>query len=377
MFFSVSSTLKGESEPYLVIYDTEYRDKSLPEAEPETEQQAESAEVEETEAVEVEEDENKFKIGNRLLLFLTKDEEGDGYSLIDYERGAKELSDADLRIYEKRIEEIASILASQEKQAERTVEWLVKCAEEPATRWEGAYELDLSFELEHYKSQFEAEEKEARERGDVKIPQENSDEQILMSIERDFYNSSGDAKFIWLLTDSQKERLTNALLNTFKALSSEDKSETEGLSSGDSVLLDLVARWDEKRLVPWLLANLRNSFSRDDYDTASFMAILARLLKNERLESLADSFEEISNETDEEAADAENSESPEVKVENDLEQESAENKNDSKTNEESAQIKAKKMTYKQQREQILNEFIAECETSLTGANESAKVRQKL
>ena len=63
--FSVSSTLKGKVEPYFVIYQTDYREKPSPGAEPETEQPAESAEVEETAAAENEEDEDKF--GNNIL----------------------------------------------------------------------------------------------------------------------------------------------------------------------------------------------------------------------------------------------------------------------------------------------------------------------
>jgi len=373
--FSVSSTLKGKPEPYLVIYDTEYREKSLPEAEAETQEPAESVEPEETVAVEDEEDEEKFKIGKRLLLFLAKDEEGDGYSLVDYERGAKDLSDSDLRIYEKRIEEIGSILASPEKQAERTVEWLVRCAEEPATRWEGVYELDLSFELEEYKARFEEERKAAKERGDVKISQ-NSAEQILMPSDDDPFSSDEDPKFARMLTNSQKERLTDALLNTFNTLRDEDKSDNEGLSMGDSVLLDLVGRWDDKRLVPSLLANLRNSYSSDNYDTLRFMTLLARLIKNEKLESLAGSYEEILNDTEEEDADAEEAESVEGEEESELKQETAKNKNESEAVAESAEEKPEKMTYKQQREKILNEFIAECETSLARANESAKVARK-
>jgi len=144
---------------------------------------------------------------------------------------------------------------------------------------------------------------------------------------------------------------------------------------GDSVLLDLVGRWDDKRLVPFLLANLRNSYSADNYDTMRFMTLLAKLLKNEKIESLAESYEEILYESDEEEADTE-SESAKNDEENNLKQESVENKNETETTDESAKEKPEKMTYKQQREKILNEFIAECETSLARANESAKVARK-
>ncbi|HEX9927400.1 MAG TPA: hypothetical protein VGB02_02525 [Pyrinomonadaceae bacterium] len=374
--FSVSSTLKGKAEPYFVMYQTEYREKPSRKTELETEQTAESAEAEETvAAAENEEDEDKFKIGKRLLLFLRKDKEGDGYSLVDYGFGAKALSDADLRIYEKRIEEIASILASPEKQAERTVEWLVRCAEESATRWEGAYELDASFDLIERVAEIEAEEKAARERGEVKIQQNSYNPRILMLPDNESYNFGGDPGFARILSNSQKERLTNILLNALEAKPAKDNSENEGITMEDSVLLDLVGRWDDKRLVPFLLANLRNSYSAENYDTMRFMTLLAKILKNEKLESLAESYEEILYETDEEEPDTE-SESAENEEENDLKQESVENKNESETTAESAEEKPEKTTYKQQREKILNEFIAECETSLVKADETGKVARK-
>ena len=372
--FSVSSTLKGKSEPYLVIYETDYRDKNLPEVKPETKEPAESAESEETETDE--DDEERFKIGKRLLLFLSKGEESDGYSLVDYGYGAKELSDADLQIYEKRIKEIASILASPERQTERTVEWLVRCAEEPATRWEGAYELDMSFDYAEYEDESEAEEKAARERGDVKIPQENNNNERMLILDRSDYDSAEDARFAKMLSNSQKNRLTNALINTLGASKGKvKKSDDEGLSEGDSALLDLVGRWNEQRLVPALLANLQNSYIAQNYDTVRFINLLARLLKNEKLESLAESYEEIHDEPDEEIANTE-SENAENEEENESEQKSAENKNESETIVESAEETPEKMTYKQRREQLLNEFIAECQVSLAKPIESAKVVQK-
>ncbi|HEX8398890.1 MAG TPA: hypothetical protein VF644_15760 [Pyrinomonadaceae bacterium] len=373
--FSVSSTLKGKAEPYFVIYETEYREKPSPEAESDVEQPAESKETEETAAAENEEDEDNFKIGKRLLLFLKKDKKGDGYALVDYSYGAKALSDADLRIYEKRIEEIGSILASPEKQTERTIEWLVRCAEESATRWEGAYELDASFDLIERQAEIEAEERAARERGEVKIQQNSYNPRILMLPDDESYNFGGDPKFARILSNSQKERLTNILLNALEAKPAKDNSENEGLTIGDSVLLDLVGRWDDKRLVPFLLANLRNSHSAENYDTMRFMTLLTKILKNEKLESLAESYEEILYETDEQEPDTE-SESAENEEENDLKQESVENKNETETTDEPAKEKPEKMTYKQQREKILNEFIAECETSLVKADETGKVARK-
>jgi hypothetical protein len=378
--FSVSSTLKGKAEPYLSIYETNYREKPQLETEPEAEQAAELVASEETseevETIDNEEEDNKFIVGKRLLLFLTPDEEGDGYSLVDYRFGAKELSDADLRIYVKRIEEIGSILASPEKQDERIVDWLVRCAEEPATRWEGAYELKTSFDLLEWQTQQEAEEKAARERGEVKIVATTDETRLLMrGVQRTLYDLDGDAKFAEILSNSQKERLTNILLNALETKSGNDKPEDENLSMGDSALLDLVGRWDDKRLVPFLLTNLRSSYVAENYDAVRFMNLLAELLKNEKLESLAENYEAILYETDEEETDVVEAEIAENKEESDVKQEVVE-KGDAETSGEPAAEKPEKTTFKQKREQILNEFIAESEMSLARLTESAKVAKK-
>ncbi|HEV2764564.1 MAG TPA: hypothetical protein VGV38_16415, partial [Pyrinomonadaceae bacterium] len=88
-------------------------------------------------------EEDPFKFGNTLLLFLIPNQEG-GYVVADLLRGVKHLPESDLRVYVKRVKELDAILRQEKPDEADIVEWLVRCAEEKATRWEGAYELWLT-----------------------------------------------------------------------------------------------------------------------------------------------------------------------------------------------------------------------------------------
>ncbi len=98
-----------------------------------------------------------YKQGEQLLVFLERSDEEEGragYTVDNADFGVKKLSDDDLKVYLARIDELAGIEGRQPPDKAALVEWLVRCAEEPATRWEGAYELMVSTEaLEGLKEQ--------------------------------------------------------------------------------------------------------------------------------------------------------------------------------------------------------------------------------
>lgn len=76
------------------------------------------------------------------LAFLNTDKSGEFYTnSLSY--GSKTLSLAEIEIYKSRIIELQNILTIQDsvKQEEQIIKWLIKCAENPVTRWEGTYEL--------------------------------------------------------------------------------------------------------------------------------------------------------------------------------------------------------------------------------------------
>lgn len=80
----------------------------------------------------------RYVAGTRVLAFLDRK-----YATHARSYGAKTLDEESLVVYVQRVKEQLAILAMEEGEARllAQVEWLVTCAEHPATRWEGAYEL--------------------------------------------------------------------------------------------------------------------------------------------------------------------------------------------------------------------------------------------
>ncbi|UII22273.1 hypothetical protein [Fulvivirga ligni] len=84
----------------------------------------------------------RYEIGTTVLAFLDKTE-NDEYITHALSYGAKTLDEQGFEIYKQRIVELQEInsIKNDEKRAEATLDWLVKCASNRVTRWEGTYEL--------------------------------------------------------------------------------------------------------------------------------------------------------------------------------------------------------------------------------------------
>jgi hypothetical protein len=234
-----------------------------------------------------------------LLVFLMPGEDGDGYVPADYERGVRKLPPDDLKVYVSRLEELASIMRSKKPDAAALTEWLVRCAEEPATRWEGAYELapeTMLFE-EPKKSGAGAGEggaadtgrivEAARTDGQQTKPDADAAESAAAITTVDAARSnvvseSGgrvepgekihplakakaeeEMDFTALLTPAHKERLTLALLSA------------EELEAGEQMLLRLVGNWKDARLVPFSLKHLARMADNPPYHAEDLMRIVA------------------------------------------------------------------------------------------------------
>lgn len=268
----VSSTLKGESQPVLYLSHWSYKYYQDP--------FSNDAE------------------GKTFLLFLKpneSEEEAGTYTIDDMSYGAKQLSDADLKVYVRRIEELAGILKAEKPGDKEIVEWLVRLVEEPATRWEGAYELVTSSYFAEYKEEqaraaqaqaaaaAEASEQQAAAATtEVEAPQPETPEG-----EEEYYNPYDQgikAEYFESLTAEQKYRLTTALVNI------------EHLKDADQVLVELVQKWDDARLVPYLLAQLRQTDSESQYLTDNLMMIVARKIGDESLIAEVDKFRNMEEE---------------------------------------------------------------------------------
>jgi len=148
-FFDISSTLKGESRKMFTYSDTEYRYRSN-ENEPVDEFRNESI------------DSSSLKAGDLVLLFLKEEEPDEGEAdpadrdkkpelvLTDYRDGLKQVKDSELSVYETRINELNKIFASEKEDNTAVLQWLIRCIEDPLTRWDGAFDLNSSFLMKEH-----------------------------------------------------------------------------------------------------------------------------------------------------------------------------------------------------------------------------------
>ena len=242
----VSSTLKGKMKATAYVYRWVYKEKQ-----------------------------GDFAEGNRLLLFLqpreTEDGKTRGYEIDDESYGVKKLSEADLGVYKQRIAELAQIMRGGKPDRREIVEWLVRCAENPATRFEGAYELALG--AEEVSDEEDEEVEEAGEGAEEAVPDPGEEEAL---DENDSYG-----ELAALLSPGQKERLLNALY------------ETAELGARDDQLIRLARIWKDARLRPFLVAQLRRWQDAPPVFASSLVGTLALMLEDDELTDLANDFDEV------------------------------------------------------------------------------------
>jgi hypothetical protein len=84
-----------------------------------------------------------YKKNTKIVAFLVKDNIENSYTTHSLGYGLKTLDDEGVKVYKKRIQELQLILKVEDDtiRKTKTVEWLVKCAENKYTRFEGLYEL--------------------------------------------------------------------------------------------------------------------------------------------------------------------------------------------------------------------------------------------
>lgn len=180
-----------------------------------------------------------------VIAFLDKD---DGkYSTHALSYGAKTLTLSDIEVYKDRILEMQKILAIADTDQKflETIEWLVKCAEHPATRWEGTYELTPESDFMSYYAQSE-------------LP-----------------------PFKYLLTTEQKERLKISLLTT---------SDHEYADMG---LVDLVYAGNEIEIFQYLLQGLKNLSENQLWLADEYMQRLLYRTSTPQLKELEKKFSNL------------------------------------------------------------------------------------
>ncbi|MET0646623.1 MAG: hypothetical protein ABW208_08370 [Pyrinomonadaceae bacterium] len=316
----VTENLKGTPAEVLHFYHTEFVGYQAEEARKEEEKEEEKEEV-----VSLSSGRRitRLKRGERYLFFLDPREKGDGYEVDDEGYAIKRLSDEDLKIYLERIKELAEIMRREPEDKLAVVEWLVRCAEQPATRWEGAYELLGSTEAAarvddkevapaaespaeaSVKPQGEASVKQpAAEEpralllsslpflGDAQAAPEqqaaaappapdSSVEEVQVLPRRSLANPREmpyDPALAPLLNAVQKQRLSDAFFATPDPV------------DGDDELMQLVKDFDDPRLPGFILARLHRVEDAAPLEAELWLRTLAASLKNEQLIELADTY---------------------------------------------------------------------------------------
>ncbi|WBV54088.1 hypothetical protein [Chryseobacterium gambrini] len=198
-----------------------------------------------------------YEKGKLTLAFLYKEKKEDRYSTHSLSYGSKTLEKEEYSVYKKRILEMQNILKikNEEEKHAKTVDWLVECALQKPTKWEGTYEL--------------------------------SPESDFMS----FYDRDKDT-FVrkFELNDNQKEKLRLYFLSQKK------------LEYSDLGLLDLVAMPNDKELLSFLIGRFKESYNDFIFEGNFFMSRIADLSgrndlkeiseKNEKLDMFSENYDQ-------------------------------------------------------------------------------------
>lgn len=379
MHFSISSTLKGESRKFFVREDEEYRYKNVePQGEDETET-AESEEIDDDYGI------PGLQPGDTLLLFLKNGEEGEGPRLTDYRDGIKKLSREQIGVYEARIRDLSAIFTGKEISEAKIVDWLVLCATDPATHWEGTFELLQSFQEMEWREEAAKRRKEQIAKGEAVEEIEEVKSEVANG-DDDGEGAAADmdtAGFAKILSVSQKETLANILLESPVAKADESREAARKIR-GDHELIELVQKWGDPRLVGFLLERLRAG-SNDAVANGRTMTKIAEILDDKEAASIAEKYSENMYEEDEdlvggdsEEADAATADpAADVPDENKDTEDVPPTESDPKgtpaadSKERPAKTEPKRLTYKEQRNDLMQKFLDRCDQAIA-EKESAK-----
>lgn len=178
-----------------------------------------------------------------VVVFL--DSEKGGYRTHALSYGVKTLEPAGVEIYKARIVELQKILkiTDADEQFIQTTEWLVACAENPVTRYEGVYELSPDSDFMSY------------------------------------YDQEKAGSYAFMLTSEQKNRLKAALMNG-------EEGEYH-----DFGLIDLVYPDNEREIFTYMLTKLERISPQHLWFADGYMKRLRLSRDSEKLRGLIDEFE--------------------------------------------------------------------------------------
>jgi hypothetical protein len=259
--FTILSTLKGEDRKLLTLTDEDYRYRLAPQPE-----SGYTAEVRFVENAASYDRSRTPETGDTVLLFVRRAGTPESFELVDSRDGMKKMTPDERSIYADRIKELNSIFSSKQPRPSAIADWLVKCAEDSATRLDAAFDLErglrqLDWQQRHKENQQNAETGE----------------------------TSGDMLRIALaLSDQKKTELTSILLSSRADSTNRDGS----LSAADRQLVKLVRRWAARETAMHLLERLRVGPSTTG-DDAYMMHTIAELIGDPKAAQYAVQYSQL------------------------------------------------------------------------------------
>jgi hypothetical protein len=260
--FTILSTLKGEDRKFLTLTDEDFRYRLAAQPDsgyaPEVRFAVNSSSFDRSKTPEP---------GDIVLVFVRQAGSPDNCEIVDSRDGLKKLSTDEQPIYVDRIKELNSIFSAKHPQPSAIAAWLVRCAEDPATRWDAAFDLERGFR--------QLDRQERRKGADKAAAIVNEVEGDLLPIAQ-------------AITDDQKSSLTNILLN-----SGQGNSTNGYLSAADRQLVKLVRRWAPRETVVHLLDRLKAGPSANGAD-AYIMHTIAAVTDDPEAAQYAQRYSQLS-----------------------------------------------------------------------------------
>jgi len=260
-YFDVSTVLKGDARKFVALDDEEFRYQIQPKNSGEAPRDA--VFIEDIGSYDAD---AQPKPGDTVLVFASGQD--DSFELTDQRDGMKKVSPQDAEVFASRIGELIDIFVPGKTDPVQLADWLIRCAQEPVTRWDGAHELLQGFRRIDWQRQ-----------ANSKTP-DGFDPLVSDDLGRDAART---------LTSEQKTELAHLLLDLQPA----SNASVAGLSSGDRELVSLIRRWDSSSVTRCLAAQLRSQ-AFTAHENAGFMFMIAELLGDARATSLARQYAEFS-----------------------------------------------------------------------------------
>jgi hypothetical protein len=228
-----------------------------------------------------------------VLAFLYEEDENNHCYLVSLEWGFKSLAPKAVEIYVARIKELLEIENQTDPATHQQllVEWLVRCAEDPVTRWEGAYDLLFGYSLKRWQQENAEREKEeqigqAEETNNATTIEETTAEEALTEAEAEEESSETKGAeeiidYVALLSEEQKQRLLKALYSS------------PLLSDEELMLIELAEEWKDENLIPFLWSYLKAFKQNTPLLTQELMSRIADSFGNQAATTLVERFSEL------------------------------------------------------------------------------------